>query len=140
WRFKNDIYLSMTGTSAGPREANGPLAGYFDKTYNNLHCGEKNWELAERRLMEDAVTLCLQKSGQSLSDIDQLVAGDLLNQIVTSNFFASKSQIPYLGMFGACSTSMGTLAVSSALIDGGFVDQTLAVVSSHNASVERQFR
>lgn len=140
WQFKNDIYLSSTATSAGPREAEGPLSSYFDKTYSDLHCGEKNWELAERRLMEDAFTLCLQKAGKSVSEVDLFLAGDLLDQIVTSSFFAGKNQIPYLGMFGACSTSMETLAVGAALIDGGFADQAVAAVSSHNATAERQFR
>lgn len=140
WEFKNGVYLASTGTAAGPREADGPLSGYFDKTYGDLYCGEKNWELAERRLMEDAVTLCLQKVGKAGNDIDLFLAGDLLNQIVTSSFFAQKLQSPYLGMFGACSTSMETLAVGSALVDAGFVDQAVAACSSHNATAERQFR
>lgn len=140
WQFKNDIYLTSTGTSAGPMETNGPLGSYFDKTYEKLHCGEKNWELAERRLMEDAVSFCLQKANQELSKIDLFLAGDLLNQIVTSNFFAGKNQLPYLGMFAACATSMETLATGAALIDGGFADRAIAAVSSHNATAERQFR
>ncbi|HET7522435.1 MAG TPA: stage V sporulation protein AD [Bacillales bacterium] len=140
WQFKNDIYLSSTGTSAGPREKEGPLSSYFDKTYSDLYCGEKNWERAERRLMEDAVTICLEKADKPVSQVDLFLAGDLLNQIVTSNFFAGKNQIPYLGMFGACSTSMETLAVGAALVDGGFADVALAACSSHNATAERQFR
>ncbi|HET7629205.1 MAG TPA: stage V sporulation protein AD [Bacillales bacterium] len=140
WTFKNDLYLTATATTAGPLEADGPLFSYFDKTFGDLHCGEKTWELAERRLMEDAVTLCLQKAGKKESEIDLFLAGDLLNQIVTSGFFAKKNQIPFLGMFNACATSMETLAVGSALVDAGFADTALAAVSSHNATAERQFR
>lgn len=140
WTFKNDIYLSSAATAVGPKEAKGPLGAYFDQTYEDLHCGEKNWELAERRLMEDAVTLCLQKAGLKESGVDLFLAGDLLNQIVTSSFYAKKTQIPFLGMFGACSTSMETLAVAAALVDAGFANRALVAVSSHNASVERQFR
>lgn len=140
WQFKNDIYLTSTGTAAGPMETEGPLGSYFDKTYEELHCGEKNWELAERRLLEDAVSLCLQKANQPLSQIDLFLAGDLLNQIVTSNFFAGKNELPYLGMFSACATSMETLATGAALLDGGFAERAIAAVSSHNATAERQFR
>lgn len=140
WQFQNDIYLTSAGTSAGPMETDGPLGSYFDSTYETLYCGEKNWEMAERKLMEDAVTHCMRKVNQQLSQIDLFLAGDLLNQLVTSNFSAEKIQLPYLGMFGACSTSMETLATGAALVDGGFANQALAAVSSHNATAERQFR
>ncbi|HEX7065550.1 MAG TPA: stage V sporulation protein AD [Bacillales bacterium] len=140
WQFKNDIYLSSTGTATGPKEAQGPLSSYFDQSYDDLYCGEDSWELAERRLMEDAVMACLKKANQAASSVDLYLAGDLLNQIVTANFSAKKLQIPYLGMFGACSTSMETLAVGAALVDAGFIDRAIAAVSSHNATAERQFR
>lgn len=140
WEFQNGVYLNSSATATGPQEAAGPLGSYFDQTYEKLHCGEKNWELAERRLMEDAVTLCLQKAAIKEGSVDLFLAGDLLNQIVTANFFAKKNQIPYLGMFGACSTSMETLAVGSALVNAGYIDRAVAAVSSHYASVERQFR
>lgn len=140
WQFDDGIYLASTGTVIGPREAQGPLGPYMDKTYKELHCGEKTWELAERRLLEDAVTTCLKKAEKKEDDINYFLAGDLLNQNVTANYIARKNKIPYLCMFGACSTSMETLAMSSLLVDGGYADQVLAAVSSHNATVERQFR
>jgi stage V sporulation protein AD len=140
WQFQEGVYISSTGTSVGPKEANGPMGSYVDKTYNDLHCGEDNWELAERRLLEDAVTSCLQKGAKTEDEVDFFLAGDLLNQNVTPNYIARQNQIPYLCMFGACSTSMETLAVGSVLVDGGYADQVLAAVSSHNATAERQFR
>src|SRR5690606_31213661 len=73
-------------------------------------------------------------------DIDLFLAGDLLNQNVTTNYAARHHQIPFLCMFGACSTSMETLAVGSALVDGGFANRILASTSSHTATAERQFR
>ncbi|MFD1018555.1 stage V sporulation protein AD [Thalassobacillus hwangdonensis] len=140
WLYNQPIYINETGTSVGPLEGAGPLAKYFDRSHEELHCNEANWELAERRLMQDAVELCLQKAGKDKSSIDILLAGDLLNQNVTSNYVAKQLEIPFICMFGACSTSMETLATSAALIDGGFANQILAVVSSHNATAERQFR
>jgi stage V sporulation protein AD len=140
WKFTNSIYLNAAGTAAGPMESEGPLGSFFDKTYNNLHCGQKNWELAERQLMEDAINTCLQKAKLQPEDINFLLAGDLLNQIVSANYTARGNGIPFLGVFGACSTSMESLALGAALVDGGFENRVIAAVSSHNATAERQFR
>lgn len=140
WLFHNDIYIYSTGTAVGPKEAEGPLGSWFDIKYEDLYCGEKNWERAERKLMEDSIESCLRKVNFKTPDVDFFLAGDLLNQNVTSNYAARGNQIPFLCMFGACSTSMETLAVGSALIDGGFANTILATVSSHNATAERQFR
>ncbi|KGP93189.1 stage V sporulation protein AD [Pontibacillus chungwhensis BH030062] len=140
WVYENPIYINATGTAVGPREAKGPLAGTFDKSFENLHCDEGNWELAERKLMETAVQSCIEKGDITKEQVDLFLAGDLLNQNVTSNYLARSLSIPFLCMFGACSTSMETLAVGSALVDGGFANHVVAAVSSHNATAERQFR
>ncbi|WP_085508751.1 stage V sporulation protein AD [Thalassobacillus devorans] len=140
WLYNSAIYINAAGTAVGPLEAAGPLGESFDRTYQELHCNQDNWELAERQLMKDAVHACLQKSGKDRSEMDLFLAGDLLNQNVTANYVAKELGIPFLCMFGACSTSMETLATGASLIDGGFADQVIAAVSSHNATAERQFR
>ncbi|WP_028399522.1 stage V sporulation protein AD [Ectobacillus panaciterrae] len=140
WVFQNALYVNATGTAVGPKEAAGPLGACFDVTYDELHCNEETWELAERRLMNDSIQHTLKKANLQTSDIDFFLAGDLLNQTVTANYVARQLSIPFLGMFGACSTSMETLATGSALVDGGFANRVLATVSSHNATAERQFR
>ncbi len=140
WVFQNDLYVNASGTAVGPKEAAGPLGSLFDTTYEDLHCRQDNWELAERRLMSDAIQSSLQKANLQPTDIDFLLAGDLLNQNVTANYVARELGVPFLCMFGACSTSMETLAIGSALVDGGFANRILAATSSHNATAERQFR
>ncbi|MCP3032665.1 stage V sporulation protein AD [Halobacillus sp. A1] len=140
WSFNKPVYIQATGTVVGPLEGQGPLKAVFDKVYDQLHCNENNWELAERRLMLDAVHYCLQKAGVDKTSIDLFLAGDLLNQNVTGNYVARQLEIPLLGMFGACSTSMETLATGAALIESGYADRAIAAVSSHNATAERQFR
>lgn len=140
WLFHDDVYLYSTGTAVGPKEAEGPLGHTFDQKYNDLYCGETSWEKAERKLMEQAIGYSLGKVNLKEEDIDLFLAGDLLNQNITSNFIARSNQIPFLCMFGACSTSMETLAVAAALVDGGFCRRAIASVSSHNATAERQFR
>lgn len=140
WQFENPLYVHSSGTAVGPKEAAGPLGQTFDVTHKDLHCGEDNWELAERRLMTQAIDQCLNKASKTTEDIDLLLAGDLLNQNVTANYVARQVSIPFLCMFGACSTSMETIAIGSALIDGGFARNVIAATSSHNATAERQFR
>ncbi|MGI8315421.1 stage V sporulation protein AD [Halobacillus mangrovi] len=140
WSFTNPIYLQSSGTAVGPLEGEGPLKDTFDRIYDELHCNEANWELAERRLMTDAVHSCLQKAGVDESNIDIFLAGDLLNQNVTGNYVARQLGIPLLGMFGACSTSMETLATGAALVESGYAKNALVAVSSHNCTAERQFR
>ncbi len=140
WSFENDLYVLAAGTAAGPKESEGPLRDFIDRQFDDLYCGEKNWELAERKLMEESIDSALEKAKLTYGDIDFFLAGDLLNQNVTANYTARKNEIPFLCMFGACSTSMETLAVASALVDGGFANRVLASTSSHNATAERQFR
>ncbi|MCP8616759.1 stage V sporulation protein AD [Salirhabdus salicampi] len=140
WLYENNIYLTEGASVTGPREAQGPLGGTFDQSFNDLHCGEKNWELAERKLLQTAIDLCLQKANLQKSDIDILLGGDLLNQIISANYVARSMAVPFLGMFGACSTSMETLAVGSALVDAGFANYAAAATSSHYATAERQYR
>lgn len=140
WHFKEDIFVEAVGTAVGPYESNGPLSDSFDKCYDNLYCDEDNWELAERRLMTDAISICLQKANKKESEINLMLAGDLLNQNVTSNYVARQMKIPYLGTFSACATAMETVALGASLISGGFGNRVIAATSSHNATAERQFR
>jgi stage V sporulation protein AD len=140
WHFHNPVYIQGTGTAVGPEESKGPLADSFDVCYDNLYAGEENWELAERRLMKDAVETALKHAEKKSSEIDYLLAGDLLNQIVTSNYYARELGIPYLGIFSACATAMEGLALASLFIDTEVARYALVAVSSHNATAERQFR
>lgn len=140
WKFQNALYVQSTGTAVGPIEADGPLGEYYDHCYKDLYCEQDNWEMAERHLMTQAIDQCLAKANVQSHEIDLFLAGDLLNQNITSNYVARKQSIPFLCMFGACSTSMETLSVGAALLDGGFANKVVAATSSHNATAERQFR
>ncbi|NEU30859.1 stage V sporulation protein AD [bacterium LRH843] len=140
WLFQKPIYVQATGTAVGPEEAKGPLASSFDLCYDDLYAGEDNWELAERRLMKDAVELALKQANKKPEEMDYFLAGDLLNQIVTSSYYARELQVPYLGLFSACATAMEGLALSSLLIDSGAADYVCAATSSHHSTAERQFR
>jgi len=140
WKFQREPRIISTATIVGPDEAKGPLGNSFDKCYDALEIEEKTWEKAERRLLNEATQLALSKKNLTPNDLQVYVGGDLLNQIVTNNFVARELKIPYLGVFGACSTSMESLAIVAQLVSSGAVKKGMAGASSHNCTVEKQFR
>ena len=125
---------------AGQKEGEGPMKNYFDKIEPDPTFGEKNWEKAESRLQSDTFALALQKGKLQQLDIDCIVAGDLINQCTGSSFAVRETQIPFLGVFGACSTMAESLLIAGILVDGGYSNKSAAVTSSHFSTAERQFR
>lgn len=140
WQFVNQPRLLASSAVGGPKEASGPLGGDFDATHDDSYVGQASWEKAEEQLLQEAINLAVQKGGIQINDVNILVAGDLVNQITTSSFSARTAGVPYLGVFGACSTAMESLAVAAQLVDSGFADYVVAATSSHNSTAERQFR
>jgi len=140
WIFENKPVIQSTGVSGGPFEGNGNLAKDFDVLHEDLWMGKTSYEQAHRILLEEAAQTALQKSGRTAEDIQFLLAGDLINQITPSSFAARDLKIPYFGLFGACSTSMEGLALSSFIVNYNGAKNILTGASSHNAAVEKQFR
>lgn len=139
-KFKNPPFLLSTGTFVGKKEGEGPLKDYFDNIVNDDLFGEESWEKAESKFSREAVKLAISKEKLEPKDIDFLFGGDLLDQIISSSFSARELRIPFLGLYGACSTMAESLCLSAITIDGGFADRVIAVTSSHFCAAERQFR
>lgn len=139
-KFESPPYIISSGTVAGKREGEGPLGGYFDMVLNDELWGEKSWEKTECHMLLKAVEIALEKQKLAPDDIDYMLSGDLLNQIITSSFAARELQIPFFGLYGACSTMAETLSLGSMLIDGGFADKVVCATSSHFCTAERQYR
>lgn len=125
---------------AGQKEKDGPYGEKFDFIIENELAGEQSFEQAERSMLETAVRLCAQKGNSELEDIQMLLAGDLLNQIVSAGFAARNLQIPFYGLYGACSTMSESLSIGSMLADGGFADRLICATCSHFCTAERQYR
>lgn len=136
----NNVYINSTGTVTGPYEANGPLSKYFDKSYNDLYFGRKTWEQAETKLIEDSVDIALNKTKYTKFDIDLHISGDLMNQLVATNYASISIGIPLIGLYSACATSVLGLIVGSNMIEAKQIKKCICSVSSHNASAEKQFR
>ncbi|CAN7431182.1 stage V sporulation protein AD [Paenibacillus sp. LjRoot153] len=140
WLFENRPVILSTGTIVGPDEGKGPLNEDFDIVHGDLTIGQKTWEKAEKALLEEAAQLALAKAGLTDGQIQFYVGGDLMNQIISNTFAARTLNIPYLGIFGACSTSMEGLALAAQLVDSGAANYVMAGTCSHNCTAEKQFR
>lgn len=134
--------VSIGGTAAivGPKEGEGPLKLCFDMIIEDEMWGEKSWEKAESKIVKETFSRLLSKTGKSTGDINYVIAGDLLNQCIAANFGLRESEIPFLGIFGACSTIAEAMQLGAMLIDGGYADNVVALTSSHFCSAEKQFR
>lgn len=135
-----NVYIASSGTVCGPLEFLGPLGPHFDKSFDDYHCGEKSFEKAERKMLRDALDICLKREKMKPKDIDVYIGGDLLNQITTVHYLARELPQPFIGIYGACSSFCLSVAMASLMIEGGFIDYGVSLVSSHNLTAERQYR
>lgn len=139
-RIESHPYIISARSVVGPKEGEGPLHEYFDEILKDDKNGQKSFEKAESSFMYKAITGAINEAGLKNDDINYLLAGDLLNQTISSNYTARDLEIPYFGLYGACSTMAESLSLASILIDGGFADYVVAATSSHFSSAERQYR
>ncbi len=140
--IKFDVTPTITSTACivGPKESDGPLASYFDKCLDDEFWGEETWEKAESKIIKETVSLAVAKSKIASQEIDYCFAGDLLNQCISSSFGLRELNIPFFGVFGACSTFVESMCLGSVFIDGGGAQNVLCATSSHFCSAEKQFR
>ena len=137
----NNVYIEDTYTICGPYENDGPLSNYFDKKYEeDLYFGEKSFEKAEVHLLKEANINILKKNKLKDEDIDLLISGDLENQIAASDYMARNFNIPFMGIFEACSTIGEGIVIASTFIEGKKAKRVLVSTSSHNMASEKQFR
>ena len=134
------VYIENWASVAGKKELQGPLGHLYDLTSQDTKFGEKTWEQAEKRMQQMALNKLLQKAGLKPGDIDLVYSGDLLNQCIGSSFTLRNTNIPHLGLYGACSTMAESLLLSAMTVGGGYADRVIAMTSSHFASSERQYR
>lgn len=139
-RFENRPSIIGYGSVVGKKEHEGPLSSEFDNFSIDSRFGEKSYEKAESRLQKIAVQTALKRAAVNEKQIDCIFAGDLLNQCIGSSFGLRELGIPFVGLYGACSTMALGISMASVLIDSGAATRALAVTSSHFCSAERQYR
>lgn len=132
--------IIATYSVVGPKEGKGPLNSYFDLILSDDLNGQKSYEKAESSMLYSAITECIKKAKLKESDINYLFSGDLLNQISSSNFAARDLDIPFFGLYGACSTMTESLSLAAIMMESGYSNYVIAATSSHFSAAERQFR
>lgn len=138
--FFNPPVITSRAAIVGPKEGEGPWGQDFDWILDDYLYGEVSWEKAENKILRETVKLALNKINLKPVDAELLLAGDLLNQTISSNYAARELGIPFLGLYGACSTMAESLMLAAMLIDGGFYKRVVPATGSHHFTAERQFR
>lgn len=139
-RFRNKPYIISAYSLGGVKEGEGPLSAWFDDCLRDDTYDEPTWEKSERKMLKTAMTEVLRRSGKDSKDVGAILSGDLLNQLMSSSFMARDMHIPFLGLYGACSTMTESLLLGSVLVDGAYRNNVLIGASSHYCTAERQFR
>jgi len=139
-KLKNSPSIISYASVGGKKEGEGPLGEKFDLTDPTDRFGGQTWEKSESEMQKQVLTLAMQKRSFAARDLDALFAGDLMNQCTGSAYGLIDFDVPYFGLYGACSTAVEGLILSSLLLDTGHFNRTAAVASSHFYSSERQFR
>lgn len=138
--LKNKPSIIGYGSIVGKKEHEGPLSNEFDEYIEDSYFGEDSYEKAESKLQKNAVEHALKRANLNSNDIDNIFAGDLLNQCISSSFGLRDFNIPFIGLYGACSTMALSTALASVFVNCGVSKYAVAVTSSHFCSAERQFR
>lgn len=138
--FKNPPKIITTATLAGNKEKQGPISEFIDEFMEDDKFGEKTFEKGETKMLSHVIGKVIENSGLSLGDIDALIAGDLLNQIISSSFAARNYSFPYIGVYSACSTMSESMLVGALLTSEKYMDNIICATGSHFSTAERQFR
>lgn len=140
YKLSNTPCISTSACVGGKMEQQGPMHDCFDYTSEDEYFGTETYEQAESLMQRKAIELALDKNQMQSDSIDFMLGGDLLNQCIGTTYGVRDLSIPFLGIYGACSTMAEGLLISSLLVDNGVGSNVLAVTSSHFCTAERQYR
>ena len=132
--------IAAHASIVGPKEGQGPLAPWFDTVLEDDLLSQKSWELAEMEMVRRCALDALNRAQLPSEAAQAMLGGDLNNQIIASSFAARTLGLPFIGLYGACSTFAQALVIGSALISGGYLENAVCTASSHFCTAERQFR
>lgn len=138
--FENQVSVASFGAVVGKKEGEGPLGKCFDMVEEDCYLGKKSWEQAESGFLSEAIDIALKKGDFQKEDMEFVLAGDLMNQCTSSGYAVRNLEIPFFGLYGACSTMAESLLLGSVIIDAGGAERLLCATGSHFCSAEKQFR
>ena len=140
YELEKGCYIISHSELVGDKEKNGVFEKYFRESVSDDKMGEKTFEKGERRMLDRVCEMSLKKINLKADDINLFLGGDLMNQIVSTNYVAEHLQIPFVGIYSACSTLTASLGIAALLIESGVFFNILCSAISHFSSAERQYR
>ena len=138
--LKTPVYVIGRGNCVGKMEGQGPLGKEFDEVIEDEYFGQESFEKAETMFQKTALENALSKAGLTMEESGVLGAGDLLNQCVASGYSVRESGMPFIGLYGACSTMALSTVIATMSLCAGAAEHAAAMTSSHFCGAERQFR
>ena len=138
--FEKPIYIVGFGNIVGQKEGEGPLGKFFDQVEQDLYCGKDTMEQAEVYFQQTALKHALKRAKIEKEELDLMAAGDLLNQCISGAYGFRNTGVPYLGLYGACSTMALSTLVCGLALESGLAKYAAALTSSHFGTAERQYR
>lgn len=135
-----EVYLEETAVAIGSLEAKGKMKSYADIVYDDEYFNEKSYEAAERKMQKETINKLKSKKYLIDKNIDLILGGDLINQEIISTFVMRDFDIPFIGLFGACSTFGLATIIGSVFIESSAAKRVIALASSHTQTAERTFR
>jgi stage V sporulation protein AD len=139
-QFNRPIKITSSAAVVGEMESKGPLREYFDLSCPDSKFEMDTWEKAEAEMVRRCVETAIKKAGVGSEGVDTVFAGDLTNQCTASTFGTKEKYIPYIGLYGACSTFALAMGMGALSIEAGLSKTVLCGASSHFCSAERQYR
>lgn len=104
-------------------------------TIDDYFYGEKTIEASEVRMQRKVLEELLKNN-----KIDLVIGSDLSNQLGSTSSTMSKENIPYMGVYNACSSFPEELIVSASILSSSTFKNIVCLVSSNNLMSERTFR
>ena len=138
--FQNPVKILSHACVGGKKEGEGPIGKHLDLIVEDPMFGKENWEESESCFLKTAGEIALRKGKKKKKDVRMAFCGDLLGQLIASSFGIAELEIPYYGVYGACSSIGAALSIGAMAVNGGFADFVLSGCSSHFASAEKEFR
>ena len=138
--IENGCYIVGRGSLFGKKEKLGTYSKYINSSIENDKMGEETFEKSERKMLSIINKNALKDARLKESEIDLYLGGDLMNQLVSTNYVAELMQVPYVGVYSACATITASIGLAACLIDGGAFKNILCSTISHFSSAERQYR
>lgn len=138
--FLENVYINFSASTVGKKEYEGPLGKRFDLYEKDEYFGCKSFEEAESEMVRRNINLLLGKANLGHEDLDLIIGGDLINQCVATSFAIAETKVPFLGLYGACSTVIEAMICAGSFISNGYCDNAISMASSHFCASERQYR